>query len=162
VSAGAASGFLRVRADTPLKRLPRELDPKQALFLDGIRHATELAEMAYARLVDRLTDLALAGKSDDNPLALTEPYLYAWAVVDSVDRLRGLLRLMPGLAEGPDAGPWGQLRAETEVIRDLRNVSDHLAQRVDYVHLFRPDRAARDASVIFRVRRARVRDRRTR
>ena len=33
--------------DSPLRRVPAVLEQKQALFIDGIRHAVEIMELAY-------------------------------------------------------------------------------------------------------------------
>jgi hypothetical protein len=68
--------------------LPLELDATQALFLDGIRHAHELATLSYQRLAKRLQGIALQQAAGGPVEDVTEPFLYAWALVDAVDRLR--------------------------------------------------------------------------
>lgn len=119
---------------SPLRRLPAGLDRKQALFLDGIRHATELADLAYERLVTTLTELAKSQfEGKPKTTTFTAPFLDAWAIVDSIDRLRGLVRLLPGAAAITRTDGQPGFHAQTETIRKLRNVSDHLAQRADYV-----------------------------
>jgi hypothetical protein len=45
--------------DSVLRRIPVNVAPKQALFLDGIRHAVEILDVTYDRLRDALTHLAL-------------------------------------------------------------------------------------------------------
>ena len=35
---------------SPFRRLPSELDRRQALFLDGIRYSVEMADLAHTRL----------------------------------------------------------------------------------------------------------------
>ena len=109
------------------------MDRKQVLFFDGIRHAAELAEHAHLQLVKSLTILATAHHGTRASGSFTEPFLYAWAVVDAVDRLRALVGLLPGArrVQLPDGRP-GFLE-KTQVIRDLRNVADHVAERADYV-----------------------------
>lgn len=122
-----------IAPDSPLRRLPAKLERKQALFFDGIRHAAELADYAYGRLVESLTTLALAQHRGETQRSYTAPFLYAWAVVDSVDRLRGLLHLAPGVTATPHSDGQPSFRERTQVIRDLRNVADHVAERVDYI-----------------------------
>ena len=121
-----------IKPDSIFYRLPTELDRKQALFLDGIRHAAEIAQLAYRRLQHTLTKIAT---NDDTPKssAYAAAYLDAWSFVDAVDRFRLLLELLPNFQ--PGSPPSGQ-KSFFEVaapVRQLRNVADHLAQRADYV-----------------------------
>jgi len=123
-----------IERGSPLLRLPRNLNRRQTLFLDGIRHAVEIADYGYVRLVEELTKLALANRRGEQPNgSYTTPFLYAWAVVDAIDRIRALLHLMPGLRRVPRSDGKPGFRYQTKAIRDLRNVTHHLAQRVDYV-----------------------------
>ena len=117
-----------------LRHLPPQLNSKQALFLDGIRHAVEIAQFAYGRLEKTLTDLALHEPTGSaNPDAFTSAFLDAWAFVDAVDRFRCLWKLMPGvqILSPPPNDP--MFRRLKEPIRELRNIADHLAQRAEYV-----------------------------
>jgi hypothetical protein len=122
-----------IARESPLRRLPTGIDPKQALFLDGIRHAAEIADLALRRLDAQLTELAMAHAQSQERSNFTGPFLDAWAFVDAVDRLRSLFHLLPGATRTPrkDGGP--SFQVFTEGIRNLRNVGDHLAQRADYV-----------------------------
>jgi len=122
-----------IAQDSPLLRLPTQLNPKQTLFFDGIRHAAELADYAYTRLVESLTKIAVAASQREAQGSYTAPFLDAWAVVDSIDRLRGLLRLAPGVTSIPRSDGQPGFSEKTQVIRDLRNVADHIAERADYV-----------------------------
>ena|SRR3990170_2600930 len=123
-----------LRSDSPLKRLPPHLDRRQMVFLDGIRHAAEIAELAYQRLRETLTLIALTYQSElESPKSFTSAFLDAWATVDAIDRLRGLVHLMPGVTEVSRSDGQPGFREHTQAVRDLRNVADHLAQRVDYV-----------------------------
>jgi hypothetical protein len=131
-----------ISRDSVLRHLPASLDRRQALFLDGIRHAGEIAGLAYQRLRDTLTQIAL----NEHELAAadhlyTSAFLDAWALVDVIDRFRALWTLLP--IDAPSEPPPGTKKfAElAQPIRDLRNVADHLAQRADYV-------VARDGSAL--------------
>lgn len=120
--------------DTMLRRLPAEIDPKQALFIDGIRHAVEIIDLAYGRLRNTLTCIATEDASKlDLPTVSAHAFLDAWAMVDAVDRFRMLCQQMPGAKQTlptPDAVP---LNTVTQPFRDLRNVADHLSTRADFV-----------------------------
>lgn len=117
-----------------LRRIPPNLDPKQALFLDGIRHAAEFVEFAHRRLVETLTQLALTEQSGpDRRTMYTSAFLDAWSIVDAVDRFRALWSLLPGsmpAAKSPDTKTFADL---SNSIRELRNVADHLATKADKV-----------------------------
>jgi hypothetical protein len=112
--------------ESPLRRLPAELNQRQTLFLDGIRISIESADLSYARLRNTLMRLARQG---DGPgeTPLTGPdtaaaMLDAWSIVDSIRRLRAMLSQMPNLARSP------RLRVfleETKTFDDLRNVVQH-------------------------------------
>ena len=117
-----------------LRRIPLAVQPKQALFIDGIRYASDIIEVGYARLRQSLTEIALAPPDSDQLAALSPAvFLDAWAVVDAVDRFRMLYQQMPGIRSSePELGK--QTLAEVAApFRDLRNVADHLAQRADFV-----------------------------
>jgi hypothetical protein len=118
-----------------LARLPPNLDRRQTIFLDGIRHALEIAALAYGRLQNELTAIALrldAG-NQSAPAQMTAAFLDAWAFVDAIDRFRSLLNLMPGVTRIPRTDGQPSFHELTEPLRNIRNVADHLAQRVDYV-----------------------------
>ena len=44
--------------DSPLRLLPCELSHKQILIFDGIRYASEMADIAYQRLFEKLQTIA--------------------------------------------------------------------------------------------------------
>ncbi len=121
-------------ADSILRRLPPNLDRKQVLFLDGLRHAAEMIDLGYTRLRATLTQIALDRVSGTKePTEFTGAFLDAWAVVDAIDRFRLLLHSLPG-AQPPDpTDEFASYVQHTEQVRKLRNVADHLAQRADYV-----------------------------
>jgi hypothetical protein len=117
-----------------LRRIPVNLEPKQALFLDGIRHAAEILDVTFSRLRENLTQLALSPPEPDGiPEIFTHVFLDAWGFVDAIDRFRMMYTKMPGLTfEKPQNGIPPLLEV-TQEFRDLRNVADHLAQRADFV-----------------------------
>ncbi|MBE9195854.1 hypothetical protein IQ219_11185 [Synechocystis sp. LEGE 06083] len=110
-----------------LKRLPSELDRKQLLFFDGMRHAVEIVSLAHSRLQATLTRIALSEEGAQLGHEFTLAFLDAWAIVDAIDRFRSLWKFAPGAVDDPS------FEKITQPIRDLRNVSDHLAQRSEYV-----------------------------
>ncbi len=122
-----------IKFDSPLRRLPPRLDRSDALVLDGIRHAAEIATLSDRRLRETLTEIATSDDNGSEQSAgrITSAYLDAWAMVDSLDRLRALVELVP---EAPGSeGHTKVLSGKLQSIRGLRNVADHLATRIDYV-----------------------------
>lgn len=121
-------------SDSILRRLPPEVNPKQALFIDGIRHSVEIMDLAFTRLRATLTNIATADPEALNlPAASTHAFLDAWAMVDAIDRFRTLCKLMPNSIPGTLPPGTETLEAVTQPFRNLRNVADHLAERADYV-----------------------------
>lgn len=128
------SASLLLGRDSVLRRIPVNIVPKQALFLDGIRHAVEIMDVAYVRLRDALTQLALHPPDPQEiPELSAHVFLDAWSFVDAVDRFRMLYTQMPGIKLGAAKVAIPPLLKVTKEFRDLRNVADHLAQRADLV-----------------------------
>jgi hypothetical protein len=121
--------------DSVLRNLPSDLDRKQALFFDGLRHAAEIAEFSYRRLQVTLATIAMQNhQPDERSSVFTSAFVDAWAVIDSIDRFRALWQLLPipGYPKKRES-PEGSFLHSSQPIRDLRNVADHLAQRAEYV-----------------------------
>lgn len=120
--------------DSPLRRIPVNIRPKQAVFLDGLRHATEVMDVGFSRLRHGLTRLALEPpEAEELPLITACLFLDAWAVVDAIDRFRQLYLEFPGMTRSSSSGSAMPLREALQTFRDLRNVGDHLAQRSEQV-----------------------------
>ena len=79
-----------------LLRLPPGINSKQLVFLDGIRHAVEITDLAYSRLESTLTWLVMnTHDSAPEKQTYTSAFLDAWAVVDAIDRFRLLWKELP-------------------------------------------------------------------
>ena len=119
-----------ISRESILRRLSPNMDRRQALFLDGIRHTGEIAGLAHRRLTQTLTQIATTDPQDEEAdLLYTAAFLDAWALVDVIDRFRTLWRLLPHASHAQPA-PGAPTFAElSQSIRDLRNVADHLGSR---------------------------------
>ena len=116
-----------------LTRLPQNLDRKQAIFLDGIRHAAEFASLAYERLAQSLTLVATTDIAKERRShCYTSIFIDAWAIVDAFDRFRLLDKQFPGSGARVKL-PNAEIRKLVDTARKLRNVADHLAGCVDLV-----------------------------
>ncbi len=119
--------------DSPLRRLPSGLDLRQKLFLDAIRHSAEMADISYLRLQDTLLSLsndrieaekiAEIGRSGINAL------LDAWSIVDSIHRLRGLLKHLPFMKQkSPGIIAFYKATAKVE---PLRHIIQHINKEIE-------------------------------
>lgn len=120
--------------DSVLRRIPVNVLPKQALFLDGIRQAVEIMDVTYGRLRDALTHLALNPPTQSEiPNVFAHAFIDAWGFVDAVDRFRMMYTQMPGMKFGNAKNGIPPLSEITLEFRKLRNITDHLAPMADHV-----------------------------
>ena len=120
-----------IDSESILRRLPAGIDQRQSLLIDGIRHTAEIVELAHSRLQSTLTTIAKEAKSEPRISLIASAFLDAWSIVDAIDRFRSLWGLV---TEGrPPTLEDEAFNRASQTIRNLRNVADHLAQRVDYI-----------------------------
>lgn len=126
--------------ESPLKNLPSILDKRQALLFDGLAHAVDMVGMAYSRLRSTLHEIGNLRRAEPEPTAAV--YLDAWSCVDSLDRFRSLLKGYKGGGIIPKDDPaFEAFLTSIEPVRKLRNVTDHVAERLDQL-------VSRNASVM--------------
>jgi hypothetical protein len=118
-----------INDDSPLRRLPSQLDRKQTLFFDAIRYSIEMADLAHRRLQPVLLEMTLDGdKKESNHLNFVSAILDAWSVIDALHRLRGLLNQAPGVKQkSPGLRIFFQKTAQVE---HLRNSVQHLNHQI--------------------------------
>ena len=117
-----------VPKDSVLRTLPRNMELKQVLVFDGIRVAAEIGDRAYQRLVAKLTRIGV-GESLPADLDASEVIEDAWAVVDSVQRLRKLFMNMRGLKQNSPG--LQQFYRGTAEVEELRHGTQHVDQRIE-------------------------------
>jgi hypothetical protein len=87
--------------ESPFRHFPRDLDPTQRRFLEGIRFSVEMAQLSSMRLRSLVTMISLNGnfpnETETYPVPAASAFLDAWSMVDSFHRLRELFRFMPRL-----------------------------------------------------------------
>lgn len=116
-------------ADSPFLNIPAQLDRKQAVFLDGIRHAVQISGLSYVRLCKSLTSIARIRNCDD----FSHVFLDAWAFIDAVDRFRFLWQEQPSYSILAKHCQEKSSLSELQDIRNVRNVSAHIAQKIDQI-----------------------------
>lgn len=135
-----AQKYMFVPNESPLKNLPSILDKRQALLFDGLAHAIDIAGIAYSRLRSTLHEISKVGRAEPEPTAAV--YLDAWSCIDSMDRFRSLVQgFKPGGIIRRDDPAFEVFLASMEPVRKLRNVTDHVAERLDQL-------VSRNASVM--------------
>lgn len=120
-----------IAPNSPLRRLPAELNLKQRLYFDGIRYSIEMANVAYIRLKDILYNLSINHTNLDGAhyRHFVPAILDAWSIIDSVERLRGLIRQTPGFKQkSPGLVVFDQ---KTSSVEALRNSVQHLNHEIE-------------------------------
>jgi hypothetical protein len=116
--------------DSPLRRVPSNLERRTILYLDGIRFALEQFDLASLRLADALNEIA---KSGDDAKGLNQlvaqATIDAWSLVDAAHRLRQLLQQLPGLKKN-QADVKLFLR-RTASVEELRHFVQHFRNEID-------------------------------
>jgi hypothetical protein len=119
-----------IAKESALRTLPARMNRRQRLFIDSIRFAIEMADTAYNRLAGLL---ARAGGLDNlEAVVFPEAFIDAWAIVDSVSRLRKLLDAMPIKRKSK----WLEYRsfmAGSKEAQDLRDAVQHMDERINEV-----------------------------
>lgn len=120
-------------AESPFLNIPAALDRKQAVFIDGIRHTSQIIDLSYTRLCQALTDLSISGTTAEKFGGFTHIFLDAWAFIDAADRFRCLWDMQPKSETIPEKFAPKTVSLQLQGIRDLRNVSAHIAQKIDQI-----------------------------
>lgn len=119
-----------IHKESPFRKLPVNLERRQAIFLDGIRFSVEIAELAYRRLRLTLADISTDHdtKVDGVPIATVSVIQDAWTFLDSIFRLRALLHRMPRIRKKDLE--YQQFIRKTKSVDDMRNVVQHLDSEI--------------------------------
>ena len=119
-----------IAVDSPLRRLPANLDPRQSTFLDGLRLSVEMCDVAYERLSCQLWE---STSNSEEVVSIARGIAAAvmldvWSIVDSVHRIRSILDAMPGFKK---SGPTYQLFVRaTDRVTALRNTVQHFREEL--------------------------------
>ena len=106
------------------RRLPAIIKPDQSIRLQTIIYASDLMELALARLNELGVRFDINNATAFDKLAL---FSEAWAIVDQVHVVRQLLTALTKDHPGPDTKGWLD---NFEVATHLRNKMDHLNQNI--------------------------------
>lgn len=118
-------------AHSVLRRLPPTLTPVQMVALDVVSHASDIVSLSGQRLRSTLTDIAIARQATG--IQIASAFADAWSVVDAVDRIRSMVRLLHKHLGREFKEVTKDFDHTTQSIRELRNLTDHLPGQVDRV-----------------------------
>lgn len=107
-----------------LYALPKNLEKKEILYLDGVRYACEMINLSYDRLCDSLIKLIDEDDPNTHRHLMTASVHDAWSIIDSADRLRALIESSDVLSFLKI--PPSDFFKDAEAIRKLRNVIQHI------------------------------------
>jgi hypothetical protein len=113
-----------IKETSPLRRPPCNLNPEQAQFCDGVRFSVEMADYSYEQLRSCL--LPLSGQTENLTLFAVPPFLFAWSLIDSAHRLRGLVENFPNLAKKNQAPEFRNYLEKAAAVETLRNAVQHM------------------------------------
>jgi hypothetical protein len=110
-----------IQENSSLRLPPETFSRTQIVYLDAIRYAAEMANIAYQRLFVSLQELATSS-TEPRVVDGASALLDAWSIVDSVDRFRDMVSELPGLPNQP----WKRLLHDrTAVVAALRDCVQH-------------------------------------
>lgn len=112
--------------ESPLRRLPVNLDKKIAVFFDGIRYTVEFLDIAYSRIYETLTQMAFRTSTTEIPNKFAHVFMDAWTFVYAVNRFEELYKNIPGIKfnkRDPNVPTFHEI---TETFRSLRRTADRL------------------------------------
>lgn len=115
-----------LKLNSVLRSIPTALDRRQALFIEGIRFCIEMADLAHTRLGQTLIRMASVDNEESKSSDSVSAMLDAWSVIDSLHRLRGLMRNMPGIQKRDRIPPIRAFFDSTANVVPLRNTVQHL------------------------------------
>src|SRR5882724_9516649 len=120
--------------DSFFRKIPSVLDRRQALFIEAIRYSVDMVELAYHRLRKTLPLMTKKMEDVDNETpSNVSVMLDAWAIVDSLHRLRGLAEKLPGFKGKYKNVKFRLFMDSSAKITELRNTVQHLDTTIGQV-----------------------------
>jgi hypothetical protein len=116
--------------ESPLRRLPAALPPRQLLHFDAIRTACEISETAYTRLHFSAKRIATETLTREQLRTIISEILCdAWTIVDSTHRLSKLVPTIPGFKK--KASSVQLFMRRTVAVEVFRHAIQHLDKQLD-------------------------------
>lgn len=127
---GPSAGILAtmISAESPLRRLPEDLNARTALLLGGVRFCAEVVANGMDSLRNALHTITNTEDQGGElyPMAMT----LAWSVVDSANRARILLRTLKSEGAIPRTAGFRAVMRSLETALPLRDSAQHIDERI--------------------------------
>lgn len=105
--------------DSPLRRLPVNLERRQVMFTDALRLSAEMAAYSYHNLECLLKALVARDRTEQVEGATVQAIVYAYGIIDAANRFREVLRCFPGLKQNAVFQVFIRGTASVETLRDV-------------------------------------------
>lgn len=116
--------------ESPLRRIPVNLEPTKAFHVDELRQAAESMDVAYKRLHHELTGLALQAPAPEEIRDIAaHAFFDAWGFVGAVNRFYQAYVNFPGIVFDKPASGHQTLESATQSARLLHQLSCDLETR---------------------------------
>ena len=86
-----------INENSPLVRMPSDLNIKYRILLDGIRYSASIVDISYQRIVENLRLISQGELHVTNPQTASLVFSDAWAMVDAANRLRKAIIFFCGI-----------------------------------------------------------------
>jgi hypothetical protein len=111
-----------------LLRIPSSANAEDVMYLDAMRYAAEMLQLSFDRLCNSLLHLPLVDDGTRHRFLSVSAIQDAWAMIDSGDRLRSLIKSSKLLKAHPEL--CSSFIESILPIRDLRNTVQHLDHKI--------------------------------
>ena len=111
-----------ISKESPLRRLPEAIEPRQRVIFDGVRYAAQTIGRSYSRLVAALSDFSVKRGDSETPMPFTEAFTDAWSLIDATHRLRPLILKISNAEAIPEVSAF---KHATKNVYALRNKIQH-------------------------------------
>ena len=116
--------------ESPLRRIPSNLAPRTAFHLDELRQAAESIDVAYSRLHQELTSLALQAPAPEEIHEISAHLFFdAWGIVGAINRFYQAYVSFPGIVFNEPTPGHQTLDSVTKSVRLLHQLSYDLELR---------------------------------
>ena len=105
--------------ESPLRRLPVNLQRRQVMFTDALRLSAEMAAYSYQNLERLLKELVARDRTKQIEGAMIQAIVNAYGVIDAANRFREVLRCFPGLKQNAVFQVFIRATASVETLRDV-------------------------------------------
>lgn len=116
-----------IKKNSILKKIPDEINQKQAQYFDAIRINCEIIDSSFKKLNSILKNILNQKICKPNH---SLPLLYAWTIVDCSHRLRELMKRIPKLSSNKFQ-PKKNFLDETQSIEPFRHFIQHLDKEIE-------------------------------